>query len=266
MLKRKYLILIFAIVFALILIQVKNPKISGPFKGLLGNLINPFVYLYNSTSNYLEDIFTNYLFLINVKKENLKLRSEIENYKFEISLLKEKLTDYERLKLLLNFKDAYNFETIACNVIGKNINTFPGYIIIDKGRRDGVEKNDTIVGHSGLVGKVDDVYISSSLVKIILDVTNNVSVMNFETRSTGILKGDGNGGVFVDYYDKFEPVNEGDLFVTTGLGGIYPKGIPVGTVDKIEDAENNMFQKIILKPIVNFNKIENALIIKNAKK
>ncbi|MCB4204670.1 rod shape-determining protein MreC [Deferribacterales bacterium Es71-Z0220] len=266
MVKKRYLFLILAFVSALIVVQIKNPKITGPFRGILGNILNPIVYTYYITSNSIGNLVNNYIFLVNVKKENELLKKELDNYKFEISILKEKLTDYERLKQLLEFKDAYNFDTVACNIIGKNLTNSLSYFIIDKGMKDNIKVNDTIVGHTGLVGKVDDVYINSSLVKVILDITNNVSVMNFETRTTGILKGDGKGGIFVDYYDKLEPVEINDLFITTGLGGVYPKGIPVGTVVKIENSESNLFQKIILKPLINFNKIENALIIKNVKK
>lgn len=266
MFKRKVLISIFIIFVSLIIIQVKNPKITGPYKGLLGNIINPILYVYSTVENSIVTLFDNYIFLINTKKENEILKQKIKEYEFEINILKEKLTDYESLKRLLAFQDIYNFKTIACNVIGKKLDGARNYIIVDKGLKDNVSINDTVVSYDGLVGKVEDIYLHSSLIKVILDVTNNVSVMNFRTRATGILKGDGNGGLYIDYYDKLEPVMEGDLFITTGLGKLYKKGIPVGNVIKIEYFEDNLFKKLIIKPSVDFNRIENLLIIKNVEK
>lgn len=266
MVKKRYLFLIFALVSALIILQIKNPKINGPFRGILGNILNPIVYTYYVTSNSISNLINNYIFLVNVKKENELLKKELDKYKFEINILREKLVNYEILKQLLKFKEAYNFNTVVCNIIGKNLTDSLSYFIIDKGMKDNIKVNDTVVGPTGLIGKVDDVYINSSLVKVILDITNNVSVMNFKTRATGIVKGDGKGGIYVDYYDKLEPVEIGDIFITTGLGGVYPKGIPVGTVTMIENSESSLFQKIILKPLINFNKIESALVIKNVKK
>lgn len=266
MFKRKVLLSIFIVLLALIVIQFKNPKITGPYRGLLGNIINPVLYIYSNAENSILNFFDNYILLINIKKENEILKHKLKEYEFEINILKEKLTDYESLKKLLAFQDVYSFETIACNVIGKKLTGAKNYIIVDKGLKDNISINDTVVSYDGLVGRIDDVYLHSSLVKVILDVTNNVSVMNFKTRATGILKGDGNGGLYIDYYNKLEPVEEGDLFITTGLGEMYKKGIPVGNVVKIEYLDDNLFKKLIVAPSVDFNKIEHLLIITNVKK
>lgn len=264
--KIKYYAVFLILIFILILFQWKNPDVTGPYRGIIGNIFNPFVYVINKTSKSLEDFYSNYIHLVNVKKENDLLNKKIMDYSIQIDILNEQLANYERLKELLNFKEAYNFDTITSNVIGRNMSSNSLYLLIDRGSSDGIAVNDAVIGIGGLVGKIDDVYLKSSLVKVLIDITSNVSVLNLNTRSIGIAKGGGDGSVYVDYYDKLDPVNEGDIFVTSGIGGVFPKGLPVGKVEKIGESENGLFQKVILKPTVNFYKIENLMVIKNVKK
>jgi rod shape-determining protein MreC len=262
---KKYIIIVF-ILFVLLIIQSRNPNINGPFKGILGNIINPIIYYSNSVTNFFGNITDNYIFLINVKKENDLLKEEINKLKLENIILNEKKSEFERLKRLLKFKEAYNFETIACNIIAKNIDSYVKYYIIDRGKVDGIKKNDAIISFNGVVGYVSEIYHGTSKVNVILNVQTNVSVINKRTRITGILSGSGKGDLIVRYYDKLDQVEKGDLIVTSGLGGIYPKGIPVGKVVRSFKSDTGIFQQLEVIPIVNFNKIENVLVIKNVVK
>ena len=264
--KVKFSAVFFALLLALLFVQWKNPEIVGPYRGIIGNIFNPFVYIISKISKKVESFYSDYIYLVDVKKENNLLNRKIMDYEMQINILNEKLSTYERLKELLKFKEAYDFNTIACNVIGRNMGSNYLYLLIDRGVSDGVAVNDSVVGVGGLVGKIDDVYLHSSIVKVLIDITSNVSVLNLRTRSMGIAKGAGDGLVYVDYYDKLDPVQEGDIFITSGIGGVFPKGLPVGRVVKIQESENGLFQKVILEPPVNFHKIENLMVIKNAKK
>jgi rod shape-determining protein MreC len=264
--KVKKYIALFIILLLLLIIQSRNSNISGPFKGILGNMINPILYYSNSAFNFFSDITDNYLFLINLKQENKELKKEINNLKLENNILKETKSEYERLKKLLKFKEAYNFETIACNIIAKNMDSYVKYYIIDRGKSDGIKENDAIISFSGLVGFVSEVYINTAKVNVILNVKTNVSVLNSRTRISGILTGDGAGNLTVKYYDKIDEVKRNDLIVTSGLGGVYPKGIPVGYVIASIKNRSGIFQQLKINPIVNFNKLENILVIKNVEK
>ncbi len=262
---KKYTILIL-VLLVLLLIQSKNPKIQGPFRGLFGNIVNPIIYYTNSVKYFFVNFTENYLYLVEVQKKNKKLLNENKRLKFENFMLKEKISEYNRLKKLLNFKEAYNFNTIACNVIGRNIDNFLKFFIIDRGSKDGIEQNDAIISYQGLVGKVMEVFPHSSKVQVILNVNSNVSVMNSRTRTLGILSGDGKGNLIVNYYDRLDKVKKGDLIISSGLGGVYPKGIPVGiVVDKIL-SDTGVFQKLIVKSKVKFYKLETILVIKNVEK
>lgn len=254
------------ILFILLVIQSRNPNVTGPFKGILGNMINPVVYYSKSFTGFFSNITDNYIFLINVKKNNDELQKEVNQLTLNNALLSETKSEYNRLKKLLRFKEAYNFETIACNIIAKNIDSYVKYFIIDRGKNDGIEVNDSIISFEGLIGNVSEVYINTSKVSIILNIKTNVSILNFRTRIVGILNGNGKGNLSVNYYDRLDAVVAGDLIITSGLGGVYPKGIPVGSVTKAIKDQTGVFQKLEVKSKVNFYKLENVLVIKNVNK
>jgi rod shape-determining protein MreC len=261
------LIFSFLIVIILIIsIQLKNPNIAGPFKGILGDILNPFIYYGNKATTYIDHLYSTYLDLIDIKKKYMKVLSEKKTLYYKNLLLQERLSEFSRLKKLLNYKELYNLNAIACNVIGRDVNGFVKFIMIDRGKRDNVEINDAILSYDGLVGKVVEVYKKSAKVITVINANNNVSIMNFKTRTVGIMHGDGLGGLVVDYYIKTDNVTVGDVLITSGLGKIYPKGIPVGKVEKVEVNPNNLFRKIWITSLVDFDKLENVLIVKLDKK
>ncbi|MGA1847530.1 rod shape-determining protein MreC [Deferribacter abyssi] len=246
--------------------QYEMPQTYRPIKGLLGNILNPFIYLADSSIDFSVSTFDKYIDLVNVKEENKILKDKLDKLSFENIKLKEKLKELDRLKKLLNFKEAFEFDTIACNVIGRNNYGLIRYIIIDRGSDDGLDKDMPVISSKGLVGKVVELYKNSAKVKIILDRSLKVAVMNFNTRETGFVSGTDYGLLEVDFYSNIGKVNIGDLFITSGLGMLYPKGLPVGIVVKYDNEDYGLFKKVYLKPIVNFYKLENVLVIlKNEK-
>lgn len=257
---------IIGVLLFLILLQIRNPEIRGPFKGVLGNVLNPFVYYTTAAASSLGNVWSGYINLVDVRTQNTELSRKLDELNLENFLLREKVTQFERLKQLLNFKEAYNFETVACNVIGRNVQGYLKYLIIDRGEKDGVEVRDPVISFNGLVGRVNEVFHSSSQVVVVLNLNSNVSVMNSRTRAVGILRGDGRGHLFVDYYDRLDDAHEGDVMITSGLGGLYPKGLPVGTIDTITKNRTGLFQKIGVEQSVDFYKLENVLIVKRDKK
>ncbi|KAA0257381.1 rod shape-determining protein MreC [Deferribacter autotrophicus] len=263
--KKRYIFL-FLILLFIILMQFEMPQTYRPIKGLLGNILNPFIYLADNTVDFFTSTFDKYINLINVKEENKKLKNELDKLNFENIKLREKLKELDRLKKLLNFKEAFEFNTIACNVIGRNNYGLIKYIIIDRGSNDGLDVDMPVISSKGLVGKVVELYRHSAKVKIVLDRSLKVAVMNFNTRETGVVSGTDYGLLEVNFYSNIGKVNIGDLFITSGFGMLYPKGLPVGVVVKYENEDYGLFKKVYLKPIVDFNKLENVLVIlKNEK-
>jgi rod shape-determining protein MreC len=254
--------ILFLAVLLLIILQARNPDIKGPFKGILGNIVNPFVYYTDSTIGFFGGIWDGYISLVNVHKENETLKEENGKLELDNSLLKEKVLEYERLKKLLKFREFSKMDSIACNVIGRNIKGYLKYVLIDRGSEDGVRLKDPVISYSGLVGMVSEVYSDTAKVEVVLNPGSNASVMNNRTRTVGIVRGDGKGKMAVDFYDRLDDVKEGDIFITSGLGGVYPKGIIVGEVKDFEAVETGLFRNLILESNVDFYKLENVLVVR----
>ncbi len=251
-----------AFLLFLILLQVQNPEINGPFKGIFGNVVNPFIYYSSKTAGFFGDVWSGYINLVYVRQDNLDLKDKNDRLKMENSLLREKVLEYERLKKLLNFKEAYSFQSVACNVVGRNVDGYLKYIIIDRGSEDGIEVKDPVISFEGLVGSVSEVYNNTARVDVILNIKNNASVMNKRTRAVGIIRGNGEGQLVVDYYDRLDKVQIKDELITSGLGGVYPKGIAVGVVDRVDVRDTGLFQDLFVRPVVDFYKLENVLVLK----
>lgn len=265
MFKWKRLLIVIVFLLLLIIIQSRNEEISGPFRGLLGNILNPIVYFTNSIFEGIGSLWNSYINLVDVKALNDEYKNIIDNLTLENMLLKEKVAQSSRLHELLKFNDAYDFSTVACNVIGAN-DGYVKHIIIDRGMVDGIEKDDPIIGFRGLVGRVSRTFATTSEVSVILDISSNVSVMNSRTRAVGILRGDGKGNVIIDYYDRLDEAKEGDIIITSGLGRLYPKGIPVGKISRIIKSDSGLFQNIYVDQDEDFYKLENIFVVKNFKK
>ncbi|MGE4498216.1 MAG: rod shape-determining protein MreC [Deferribacterales bacterium] len=251
-----------AFLLFLILLQVQNPEINGPFKGIFGNVVNPFIYYSSKTAGFFGDVWSGYINLVYVRQDNLELKEKNDRLKMENSLLREKVLEYERLKKLLNFKEAYSFQSVACNVVGRNVDGYLKYIIIDRGSEDGIEVKDPVISFEGLVGSVSEVYSNTARVDVILNIKNNASVMNKRTRAVGIIRGNGEGQLVVDYYDRLDKVQINDELITSGLGGVYPKGIAVGVVNRVDEKDTGLFQDLFVRPVVDFYKLENVLVLK----
>ncbi len=249
----------------LIVIQFRHPEITGPYKGLLGNILNPMVYVANRGADNVDNFWKHYIWLVDVSKENDELHAYIDTLSLENSILSERLIQLENLNKLLGFRDAYNFNTIAANVIGRNVDGYMSYLIVDVGAKDGVQVNDPVVSSAGLVGRVSQAYGSTSQIVILYHHDSSVSVLNSRTRAVGMLKGDGHGGLYVDYYDRLDDAQIGDSLITSGMGQLYPKGIHVGTISQITAPVTGLFQRLDVNCAVDFYKLEQVLIVKHQK-
>ncbi|PLX69634.1 MAG: rod shape-determining protein MreC [Denitrovibrio sp.] len=257
----KKVLIVFLVLLVVIILQARNPDIKGPFKGIVGNLVNPFVYLADKTVGGIGGVWNGYINLVNVHKENQALQIENGQLKLDNSLLEEKVAEYARLKKLLKFREFSKLDSIACNVIGRNISGYLKYVIIDRGSNDGVQRKDPVISYSGLVGMVSEVYSDTAKVEVVLNPGSNASVINSRTRTVGIVRGDGRGKMAVDFYDRLDDVVKGDILITSGLGGVYPKGIIIGQVEDVENIETGLFRKLSLTSNVDFYKLENVLVV-----
>lgn len=226
--------------------------------------LQKIVYNINSRVKETVDFFLNFsevkLENEELKKKNTKLANELIEY--------ESLKDeVERLREALNFTESKNnYNYVGVNIIGYSGNSLSDGYIIDKGSNDGIAKNMVVVSSKGLVGKVTKVASNFAIVQSILNENIAVAVMDQQTReATGVLQGlsdkKDNNMTVVYNLPISSDVKEGDIIITSGLGKIYPKEIPVGTVVSVEEDNVRVMKSAVVEPFVNFNEVEELFVV-----
>ena len=209
----------------------------------------------------LKDFWNNYVFLFHLQRENSELRKSLDLLTENTVHMKELLLENERLRKLLSLKERSSARLISAEIIARDAIGGLKTIMINKGTRDLIEKDQAVVTHRGVVGRCIEVSSSTSRVLLITDINSSVDALVQRTRSRGIVEGRGTSLCELKYVANTEDVIIGDLVVTAGLCGIFPKGLPIGTVSRIEQNNFGLFQYIELKPSVDLNKLEEVSVL-----
>lgn len=223
--------------------------VKWPFDKMSGS-VNFFVNMKNLEDRNAELI-----------KENIELKEKVR--KLEVAGMEN-----ENLRDMLNLTKKYETSNaIVAEVIFNDDSIWFDVFTIDKGEKDGVKNNMTVLTPSGLVGKVTQTFAHTAQVTSILDVNNSVSARLIKTGDLITTKGDMNlvdkGLLKLKYVTSNINLAEGDVVETSGMGGIYPKGIFIGTISKVEHDDSVMRTYAVLEPGVDFNKLGEVLVIDN---
>lgn len=257
------LLWVFFIVFFLLLLSMNSGQ-KGPWNPLEQIVIEvtlPIERLFQRTVAWTEGFWTNYFFLVNVRKENADLKRKLDALKMENSRYREQLFTHERLKALLQFKQSLNIPAVAAQVIGLDPTGWFKSVIIDKGSSAGIAMDMPVVNASGVVGRVVSVSPHYAKILLLVDQNSAVDCLIQRSRERGMVRGLRTETCILDYMIKTSDVREGDEVVTSGLGGVYPKGIPIGRVVRVEDNPGDLFKHITVKPVVDFSRLEEVLVI-----
>jgi rod shape-determining protein MreC len=206
------------------------------------------------------NVWHNYFYLRGVRAENRQLRQEIERMRLEQARMSQDADQARRLQALLAFKEQFISQTIAAQVIGGTGSELSRSVYIDKGSRDGIKRDMAVITKDGIVGKVLYVYHSTSLVLLIDDQTSGVGAILDKTRLQGILRGTSSGEVVLEKVMSDETVPVGEQVLTSGGDGIFPKGLPVGTVTKVSSG-SDLFLSIRVRPAADLSRLEEVLVV-----
>ena len=259
-------IIITVIILILIVIFSNGENNSNFFENAATNLIMPIqnglTYLKNKISGN-STFFTD---INNLQNENEELRqknSELEQSLRELENIK---TENETLKEYLNLTEKYGeYKTIPGYVINKDISNYSKTIVINIGSDDGVQENMTVIGDEGLVGHVVSVTNNTAKVQTIVDTASSISCSMSTTKDSIVCKGtlDGQSELRAMYIPTDANIIQGDSIETSGLGGIYPKGIHVGTVKSVTNTQNITDRYAVVETAVDFDKLDTVLVITN---
>ncbi|MFZ3264517.1 MAG: rod shape-determining protein MreC [Terriglobales bacterium] len=202
----------------------------------------------------------NYFYLRGVRAENRELKHEIERMRLEQARISQDADQAHRLQALLAFKEQFISQTMAAQVIGSSGSELSRSVYIDKGERDGIKPDMAVISKDGIVGKILRVYNSTSLVLLIDDQTSGVGSILDKSRLQGILRGTSSGEVVLEKVMSDETVPVGEQVLTSGGDGIFPKGLPVGTVTKVSPG-SDLFLNIRVRPAADLNRLEEVLVV-----
>jgi len=200
-----------------------------------------------------------------LRAENRRLRRQVEMLSEEVNRLREQAREAERLERLLDLARSLPHRTVAARVIARSPNAWYSTVLLDRGSKNGISMNDPVLTPSGLVGRVMEVGPASARVLLISDPRSAVGALVQRSRDIGVVQGLGGGHLSMRYLCRSAEVQEGDLVVTSGLGGVFPRGLPVGTIVRVTKDESGLFQEAEVQPAADLDRLEEVLVLLKGK-
>jgi rod shape-determining protein MreC len=207
-------------------------------------------------------IWTTYVDWKSVRTENVVLRAETERLKVQALQVEETREENARLRRLLTLRERLPLATLAGEVVGREAGGWVRALTINRGRSAGIVRQVPVIVPEGLVGRVVQVRVGTSVIQLLSDPASTVGAVVQRTRTPGLVEGDTGGKVRLKFMARDgSHVAPGDLVVTSGLGSLFPKGVPIGRVARIEDRGSALFHFAELVPAVDFARVEEVLLI-----
>lgn len=258
-------------VVALILIGLMlRTAVSGGFATLPQQItalvVTPLQKASASISSGFTDMLSGFTAYSATKKENEQLKKQNSDLNTKLADYNEIKNENNQYKQMLGIKSEHNdFQLEPAMVISRDPGNWFSSFTIDKGSLNGLKPDDPVVTPEGLVGKVTQVMLTSSVVTTILDPSVSAGVLISQSNDVGISQGDNTlaeKGLFtVDYISKDSKVAQGDLIVTSGNGGVFPKMLKIGTIQQIKVEPNGLSLTAVVKPLADPTKVKDVFVI-----
>ena len=226
------------------------------------SIFSPFERASTGTGRGVRYAWSNYLDLRHTRREDADLRQEIANLRLQRAALAEDALEGQRLQALLQFSRNYVSKTVAAHVIGTSGSEQSRVLTLDKGSRDGLKPDMPVITPDGIVGKLRDVFPTSSQLLLINDSTAGAGVVLQSTRIRAIVHGNATGRVQITNLTPDNRIKPGEVVLTSGGDQVFPRGLPVGQIESIApDPDHQPYTAITLHTAANLNQLEEVLII-----
>lgn len=263
---RKYrsilVISLLAFIFLIILSLIFKPSgETGFFKKLALETIAPLVHAVNVSIRGIDSTWKRYIFLVGLEEKNRELHDRLAILEGRVNALKEANLECDRLRRLMGMRENLDVTTLTARVVGRERSSLFKTVVINRGSLDGVTTGTPVLTHKGIVGRVTDVSWNISTVLLLIDYNSNIDALVQEGRAQGILQGAGGMECTLKYVELSEKIKVGDLVVSSGMGGVFPKGLPLGTITAVDRNTSDLFQEIEVIPAVDVSKLEEVLVV-----
>jgi rod shape-determining protein MreC len=207
----------------------------------------------------LHDAWKRYLFLVGLEDENRRLRKQNAALSDQLNRYREGYIEGIRLRQLLNLTEDLPNRTVAARVVDRSRTSLFKMILINKGTADGLRVGLPVLSEQGAVGRIIETAWHASQVLLLIDESSNIDALIQRSRAQGILQGAGAAGCNLKYISRVEAVQAGDVVLSSGLAGVFPKGLLLGVVTGASRSGEGLFQKIDVAPAVDFGKVEEVI-------
>jgi rod shape-determining protein MreC len=254
----------------IVLLVLSSSGKLAPFESAASQVARPFLVTFNWVGRQVTNVVTTVRDLSTLRTRNQSLQSLADTLTIDNLRLKEVESENQQLRELLRFRQlnpTYDFRggQVIAQVISKTPDNYLSSITIDLGSEHGITPGMPVVTERGLVGRIHKVGPTSSTVLLITDPSSGVPSLLQRNRLVGVVNGRAGSEPVLDYVPQEGDVSTGDLVITSGLGGTFPKNLVVGQVVEVRQRDFEMFQQAVLRPTVNFDRLEFVLVITNFK-
>jgi rod shape-determining protein MreC len=266
MLSKKLVRILCVILLALINIVLLTVSAKHPHKHTLVDRVAmasivPFQEGVTRTMHFCRNVWHHYFYLVGVREECDRLKKMLAKAEMDRGRYLESELACKRLEELLEVKSEVSHHLLPAQVAGLDPSGWSKTIIINKGTKDGVAKGMAVIAPGGIVGHVIRDYDWSSQVLLVVDRSSAMDALVQRTRFRGVVEGDTDETCRFKYVVRKADVNAGDTVISSGLDGIFPKGLPVGKVVEVSKPASGLFQEVKVRPFVNFTRLEEVLVI-----
>lgn len=265
---KKYKILLFVVVGLICGIQFFSYRLGQKQQlRFHERLIQQLAYPLELSGRWVVDqvfgVWRGYFALVHLRRDYGQLTAEADRLRALTVKMDEYAAENARLRSLLALREAAPFRTLAARVVARGLSAYFNSVQIDKGKEEGLRPGMAVITDRGIVGQVVNVGPGRSEVLLLIDPTSSIDVLAQRTRARGILTGAGIGEPMeFKYLSKFEELGKGDLLVSSGLDGVYPKGLAVGTVLEAERGKHGIFyDATAVAPAADFDRLEELLVV-----
>ena len=249
------------LIVSLVILSYSAVRLSetGLLRKIVLETAAPIEDAINISLKSLHDVWKRYLFLVGLEDENRRLRHESAVLNDQINRYREGYLEGIRLRKLLDIKDDFKHRAVVARVIDNDRTTLFKTLLINKGTADGLRVGLPVLADRGVVGRIIETSWHASRVLLLIDENSNIDALIQRSRAQGILQGAGSAGCNLKYISRVEDVRTGDVVLSSGLAGVFPKGLLLGVVTGASRREGGLFQKIDVSPAVDFGKLEEVL-------
>jgi len=216
--------------------------------------------MFSNTVGFTEGVWSNYFLTVSAARETPRLKRQLARYGEVRNRCRELELENARLRKFIHFQDSSGGILVAAKVIGRDPSPWSRTIMIDKGSLDNLEKGLPVLVSEGVVGQVVEVSRRYARVLLVTDRNSSVDALVQNSRARGIVQGNNSDTCWFQYALRKDEIHPDEIIVSSGLDGVFPKGLVVGRVVDVKKEDSQLFQSITIKTSVDFHKLEEVLV------